>query len=248
MTESVYAANVIPSALESLSSALARHEVTAVVFDLDGTLADSATDLMEGVRRSFRYYSLGEIPSTYLPAALNGTMDGVMADACKAQGWPVPEDLSALKARFVDEYAEMAYPTTRLYPGAEAVLRLLRDAGIRTAVCTNSHARNATELLNKLGILSYVEFVSGADTFGIQKPSPVPLLNTLAELGVPEDQALYVGDSVVDALCAKEANVRFAWHEAGYGGDEPSTHPHFFKFHDWHRIGAEVSRHPSFSR
>lgn len=244
MTETLYAADVIPSALESLGTALARHEVSAVVFDLDGTLADSAADLIEGVRRSFRHYNLGEIPSTYLPTALNGTMDGVMADACKAQGWPVPEDLSVLKARFVEEYAEMAYPTTRLYPGADVVLRLLRDAGIRTAVCTNSHARNATELLNKLGILSYVEFVCGADTFGIQKPSPVPLLNTLAELGVPGNQALYVGDSVVDALCAKEANVRFAWHEAGYGGDEPSTYPHLLKFQDWHLIGAELSLHP----
>lgn len=247
MTDSEYVEEVAPSDIESLSAALARHDVSAVVFDLDGTLADSVADLMEGVRRSFRHYNLGDIPSSYLPAALSGTMDGVMADACMAQGWPIPEDLSLLKARFIEEYAEMAYPTTRLYPGAGTVLRVLRDAGVGTAVCTNSHSKNATELLEKLGILPYVQFVCGADTFGVQKPSPVPLLNTLAELGVSGTQALYVGDSVVDALCAKEANVRFAWHEAGYGGDEPSGHPHLLKFQHWHQISAGLSLHPAFN-
>ena len=103
MTDSEYVAEVAPSDIESLSAALARHDVSAVVFDLDGTLADSVADLMEGVRRSFRHYNLGEIPSNYLPTALSGTMvDGcvLITLPVDAPRWPGLAALPVVPARF----------------------------------------------------------------------------------------------------------------------------------------------------
>jgi 2-phosphoglycolate phosphatase len=212
--------------------------VAAVVFDLDGTLIDSATDLIEAVRKSFRHHGLGELPTSYRPSTLSGTMDGVMADACQAQGWSAPEDFTPIKAQFVREYAAMGYPNAQLYPGVKDVLERLQHGGVRMGVCTNSESKNATELLEKLGIARYVQFVCGADTFGVQKPSPLPLLQTLSALEVAVNRSLYVGDSTVDAICAHRAGVRFVWHELGYGGEDPDGHPYLFKFQKWSQVDS----------
>lgn len=227
--------------IPALSSLLVRHGIEAVVFDLDGTLVHSAVDLIEAVRRSFVHHQLGELPADYLPAILNGTMEGVMADACSSQGWPVPGDFAPIKQDFARIYTEMDYPNVHLFPEVRRTLVALSQTGVKLAVCTNSNSGNANQLLKKLGVLDLLHFVCGADTFGAHKPSPVPLERTLAQLGTTAQHALYVGDTDVDALCACNADIRFAWFQGGYGGTAPEAYPYRFKFALWSELGKLLS-------
>lgn len=218
-----------------LGALFLRDDVQSVVFDLDGTLIDSAADILGGVRDTFRASGYGEVPPDYFPGNLHGTSDGIMRSIMQDMGWHVPEDFSDLKSLYFEIYARRGHASTRIYPGVDTVLQACRHR-LPMAICTNKIHRNALAVTDTLGIRSYFSVISGADSWPEAKPSPVPLLETIRQMGADPETCLYFGDTSVDAECAAAAGVRFVLHESGYGDAALEKHPRFHAFRQWHEL------------
>ncbi|HYF53487.1 MAG TPA: HAD-IA family hydrolase [Salinarimonas sp.] len=178
-----------------------------VVFDLDGTLADTAPDLIATLNAILA--GEGRRPLALAEAgALIGVGARALIERGLADGGPVdPERLDALYAAFLDLYAERLCVATRLYPGARAALARLAASGYRLAVCTNKFEAHARGVLKGLGILDHFDALSGRDTFGVCKPDPRHILMTVAAAGGDPGAAVMVGDSRTDIAAARAAGI-----------------------------------------
>lgn len=207
-------------------------DVKALVFDLDGTLIDSAADIVGGMRLTFKEAGLGELPADYRPDNLHGTSDGIIRYILNDMGWPVPDDLAPLRERYVAHYASLDHNQTHLYAGVIAMLQHF-SARMPLGICTNKRYQAAIAATHKVGIKQYFKVISGADSWAYAKPSAVPLLETLNVMGVAPEHCLYFGDTSADAECAARAGVRFVLHESGYGDAKLYEFPRVLSFKEW---------------
>lgn len=220
----------------NLHPILMENDVRGLVFDLDGTLIDSAADILHGMRLTFHQAGLGLLPDDYSPSDLHGTGEGIMRSIASDMGWTMPADLTPLRARYVENYAAMGHRNTRLYAGAQDVLNACRDASLPMAICTNKLHASALTATRKVSIDTHFNFITGADTWSAAKPSPIPLLETIRMLGLRPDQCLYFGDTSVDADCARQAGVRFVLHQSGYGDQALKSMSQHFAFQNWSEL------------
>lgn len=217
----------------ALHPLLAQDDVRGIVFDLDGTIIDSAADIINGMRLTFQQAGLGTLPDDYFPDNLHGTSAGIMQSILADMGWPQPADFAPLKAQYVQHYASLGHGTTRLYADAQEVLSACRSASLAMGICTNKVHASALAATHKVGIHGLFDFISGSDTWPQAKPSPLPLLETIRMMGLTPEQCLYFGDTSVDAECAHAAGVRFVLHESGYGDQALKGMSRHFAFQQW---------------
>ena len=188
-----------------------------LVFDLDGTLADTAGDLIGAL--NFVLAGEGIAP---VPVAAARTLLGAGGRALIARGFALsgrglaPRKLEALFVDFLAYYNAHIADETRLYPGVEACLARCAAAGWRLAVCTNKMERSSRLLLGKLGVADRFAFVCGQDTFGVGKPDPRPLLGTIRAVGGELKRAAIVGDSLTDVETARAAGAPVVLVDFGY--------------------------------
>ena len=186
-----------------------------VVFDLDGTLIDSAADLAAAINRMLADF--GREPLS-LPEVRRMIGDGVamlVARALAARQCE-PADPAAAARLFMRHYESAATLRTTVFPGAVAALRALRAAGIPLAVCTNKPAGLSAGILDSLGLAQYFARVIGGDSLPYRKPDPRVLLALLEPFAVRPEDSLLVGDSEVDAATAHAAGVPFVLMKHGY--------------------------------
>jgi phosphoglycolate phosphatase len=187
----------------------------AVVFDLDGTLIDSAPDLHSAANRMLDDFRR---PPLTLENVIGFVGDGVhslVARCLAATGGPV-KDFDYAISIFREHYARAPTQLTRPYHGVETMLQRLAEFGFALGVCTNKPYEFAVTILEELGIMRFIGAVVGGDTLPKLKPDPAPLLLCLDRLGVAPVCALYVGDSEIDAETAFHAKVPFALFSGGY--------------------------------
>lgn len=220
----------------SLHPLFMQDDVRGLVFDLDGTIVDSAADIIKGMRLTFQQAGLGILPQDYFPDNLHGTSEGIMRDILADMGWPAPADFVPLKAQYVQNYSSLGHGTTSLYDGAQEVLNACRGASLAMGICTNKVHASALAATHKVGIHGLFDFISGSDSWAQAKPSPIPLLETIRMLGLEPEQCLYFGDTSVDAECAHQAGVRFVLHESGYGDQALKGTPRHFAFRQWDEL------------
>ena len=207
----------------------------AIVFDLDGTLADTVPDLWLALNSALAECGLDPVPRALVLRSLHGGLEESAAAALQSQR-ATATALPALLQSYSRHYRQRAHAASALYAGVPALLAACRQRGHVMAVCTNKGRNDALALLARLGIAGYFANVTGGDTAGHAKPHPAPLLHALLELQVPPAQALLIGDSHVDALCAARAHVNFMLHGAGYGGAEALRHPAAARFLDYREL------------
>jgi phosphoglycolate phosphatase len=197
--------------------------VDALVFDLDGTLADTVEDLSAALAQALRACGLDPVPAALVRDTLHGGLSATAAAALDELDAP-PERLPQLLAAYEQAYRERAHRASTAYAGVGPLLDDLARRGARMAICTNKDRAEARQLLLRLGLAHRFEVVVGGDTTGRRKPDPLPLLHALDLLDAEPPQALFFGDSEVDAACARAAGVRFVLHAAGYGvGQVPAS-------------------------
>lgn len=200
-------------------SSMAADRWRALVFDLDGTLVDSAPDLAAAVNRLLvaegrRQLELGEVEWM--------VGDGVhkLVERALAATGPVPAPHQpALVRRFLADYQANALVHTRPFPGVSETLAQLRARGLALAVCTNKPTAAAMAVLHGLGLAAFFDAVVGGDSLPVRKPEPGPLLHILDRLGVAPDAVLMVGDSANDVATARAAGVPVVVVAYGYGRD-----------------------------
>ena len=178
----------------------------AVLFDFDYTLGDATQSIVAGA--TYGLTQMGwDAP----------TLEQVRATV----GYPLEEGYTMLtgdadpehRARFKELFREKAHPiqaeVTRLFPGALELLDALTAAGVKTAVVSTKHTATLTEVLERTGVLARVSFALGSDDVHHAKPDPEGILLGLTRLGVAPEQALYCGDTVMDAEAASRAGCGF---------------------------------------
>jgi phosphoglycolate phosphatase len=188
-----------------------------IVYDLDGTLADTAEDLVATLN-----WLLAREGLAPLKVESAGSLVGAGARALIKRGFAASGEaldgqaLDALFADYLEYYNAHILERTRLYPGVDEALRAFARAGWRQAVCTNKIESSAKLLITKLGIAERFAFVCGQDTFGVGKPDAKPLLETIAASGGASDRAIMVGDSGTDIMTARAARVPVIAVDYGY--------------------------------
>jgi phosphoglycolate phosphatase len=190
------------------ASALAMTLTRIVVFDLDGTLVDTAPDLINALNHVLDREGLPPIP---LASARN--MIGAGARKLIERGLELEgrlaslEDISRMTANFIDYYADHIADASRPFEGLEAALDTMEASGYRFAVCTNKLEWLSKRLLDQLGLSARFAAICGADTFGVSKPDPAILRETVARAGGHISAAIMVGDAGTDIGVARRAGV-----------------------------------------
>jgi phosphoglycolate phosphatase len=179
-----------------------------VVFDLDGTLVDTAPDLINALNFVLEREGL---PAVQLHAARN--MIGAGARKLIERGLELegrsatPEDIARLTSDLIDHYAAHIADFSRPFEGLESALDDLGGRGYRLAVCTNKLEWLSRLLLDRLGLSARFAAICGADTFGVSKPDPAILRQTIARAGGQLSSSVMVGDAGPDVGVARRAGV-----------------------------------------
>lgn len=190
-----------------------------VLFDLDGTLLDTAPGLVETMnvllaregRPGMSLEALRPLVSHGAKAIISHAMaqTGPAADAAK---------VDALFEAFISHYRATMTEASTPYPGLRNCLDVLTARGLRLGICTNRIEASARELMKALGLDQYFIAVTGQDTYDAAKPDPTPVLETLKQMGGTSGQAMFVGDSEIDVAAARAAGLPVIVTSFGYGG------------------------------
>jgi phosphoglycolate phosphatase len=188
-----------------------------VVFDLDGTLVDTAPDLVATLNTILAREGLPPVDYEAARNMIGGGARVMLERGLAAAGRTPPvAAIEVLTRDFIDHYAAHIADASRPFPGAEAALDTLAERGFRLAVCTNKLEWLSVRLLDALGLSKRFAAICGADTFGVSKPDPAILLRTVASAGAAGNAAVMVGDSLADIATARAAKVPVIAVDFGY--------------------------------
>src|SRR5882724_2803509 len=177
-----------------------------VVFDLDGTLVDTAPDLIDTLNMVFAREGLPPVPYAEARTMIGGGARRMIEKGLAAEGRSFGRtDIDRLFGGFIDHYAAHIADRSRPFPGLETALDSLQAGGARFAVCTNKLEWLSVKLLGALGLAPRFAAICGQDTFGVMKPNPEILRGTLRRAGGNPDRAVMVGDSRNDVDTARAA-------------------------------------------
>lgn len=214
--------------------------VKAIIFDLDGTLIDSAPDIHAAVNRTLAETGDGELPLDTIRGFIGNGVPVLIERVIAARGLD-PARQAAMVETFMRHYEADPATLTTLFPGVKDAVEQFRDEGWAMGVCTNKPEAVSRAILDRLGIGPYFGTVVGGDTLDVKKPDPAVALAVKERLGATV--AVYVGDSEIDAECAWKAGMRFALFTEGYHrADDVDDIPQDARFSDFDVAVAIVAR------
>lgn len=209
--------------------------IRAVLFDLDGTLLDTAPDMVAALnvlRSEERLESLPfEDVQPFVSAGAAALVRLGFPDATEAR-------FATLRERFLQLYGQNVAVHTRLYDGLESALTALEAKGIPWGIVTNKPHRFTEPLLDRLALLNRAKVVVSADTLPQRKPHPAPLLYAARAMSVDPAECLYIGDAERDVLAARAANMRAL--VVLYGYIPATDRPRDWPAHEWHATPADL--------
>ncbi len=188
-----------------------------IVFDLDGTLAETAPDLIGALNFVLTSEGIEPLPLVSARYLLGAGGRALISRGFAQAGRPLDAaTLETLFARFLGYYDSHIADHSALFPGVVDSLDRFAAAGWRLAVCTNKMEASSHLLLGKLGIAERFAFICGQDTFGVAKPDPKPLLETIRKVGGRPGATVMVGDSRTDIETARAAGTPVVAVDFGY--------------------------------
>lgn len=202
----------------------------AVLFDLDGTLLDTAGDIQMALNRTLAEHRWEPVSEGDVRRMIGRGAPILIERAIAAQGRTLDQATqAAMVERFFHHYGALQENEeygARPYPGVVEALKRLHGAGLRTAIVTNKQERFASGLLQRLQLREWIDLVVGGDTCERRKPDPQPLLFACDRLGAAASRALMVGDSINDVKAARAARIAVICVPYGYNeGNDPRELP-----------------------
>lgn len=201
--------------------------VRLVTFDLDGTLADTASEIAEAVNLTLDSLGIARRPTQEITHLVGrGTRELMLRlfDRLQAEGRGSMPEIETLLAAFEHHYGETAGRHAQLYEGCEATLQQLLDHGIKLVCMTNKEHRHAIRVLEATGIAGYFQLIVGGDTLPVKKPDAAVFAHVFDEVDARAEHTVHVGDSAIDVQAARNAGVR-AWAVPwGYNAGVPVAH------------------------
>ncbi len=188
-----------------------------IVFDLDGTLVDTAPDLISALNFVLEREGMAPVPLTSARKMIGAGVRKLLERGLELEGRITSaEDVSRLAADFIDYYAAHIADASRPFEGLERTLDELAARGHRLAVCTNKLEWLSKRLLGQLGLSARFAAICGADTFGVSKPDPAIFRQTVARAGGEMSASIMVGDAGTDIGVARRAGVPVIGVSFGY--------------------------------
>ncbi|HYF85230.1 phosphoglycolate phosphatase [Azospirillum sp.] len=194
-----------------------------VVFDLDGTLIDSAPHLGHALNRLLGEWGRPPVGDAMLRSLIGDGPRLLVERGFAAAGRPLPaEEVESALVRFLDLYAALPADPASVYPGVPRTLAGLAARGHPIGLCTNKPKAIARYLLGELGLLPFFGAIVGGDSLPQRKPAPEPLLAVLDALNGPSAGAVMVGDGANDLAAARAAGVACILVSYGYARGNPA--------------------------
>jgi phosphoglycolate phosphatase len=191
----------------------------AVLFDLDGTLIDSAPDIAAAVNELLARSGRGPLTVAAVTSMIGNGVEKLVERALAATGAPLdPPALEREQAAMLDIYARHLTGLTTLLPGVREALGQLHGNGIRLGLATNKQQRFIETVFDHFGLSSLFDAVVGGGPGIVKKPAPDILLTAMRQLGATPSDTVMVGDSTSDVQAAKAAGVRSVIVRGGYTG------------------------------
>ena len=193
----------------------------AVLFDLDGTLLDTADDFLAIIRSMREQRGLPELPSALIRPSISDGSAGMLCAAFSIT--PEHVDFAALQSDFLQRYEQDVAAHTRLFPGMDDVLDWLDKHTIPWAVVTNKMSRFSIPLLKEVGLSARCASLVCPDQVSRAKPDPEPLFKACTDMGVEPTRCVYIGDHLRDIQAGRAAGMRTVAALYGYlpAGDDP---------------------------
>lgn len=188
---------------------------TLAIFDLDGTLIDSAGGIRRALNLLLQDLGLEPLPLDQVRTMIGDGGVHLLQRAFAARNH-TSSDIGDDLRRFMAHYSDEPVAHTHLYPGVAETLRLLQARGVTLALCTNKPLRISEAILEKLDLARYFSALLGGDSRPYRKPDPRMLEELLQQFAATPEQAVLVGDSEVDAATAQAASVPFVLVTFGY--------------------------------
>ncbi|MGE0339709.1 MAG: HAD family hydrolase [Xanthobacteraceae bacterium] len=195
-----------------------------VAFDLDGTLVDTAPDLLRALDFTLETEGLNPPDDhearNFIGAGARAMIERALAHSQVQFG---KEKVDRMFRQFLSYYENHIADHSRPFPGVEPALAKLADEGVLLAVCTNKMESYAVKLLRELGLADRFAFIAGSDTFPYKKPDPRHLTEAVAKAGGDLDRAVLIGDSETDVITAKAAEIPVVAVSFGYTDIPPAA-------------------------
>lgn len=198
-----------------------------ILFDLDGTLVETAPEIMDAVNDALVRFDLPLVTQTQVNGWIGlGTHELLVCALAAISGFPAEatrqsELLRQVSLVFNVSYRQRCGTRSHLYPKVRETLQALRAQGVKLAVVTNKEGRYTQVVLDVHQLGPLFDVVISGDTFATKKPTPVGVLHCLAQFGVLPERALFVGDSSIDAATARNAGVPVWLLPYGYNMGQP---------------------------
>ena len=187
--------------------------MNGLIFDLDGTLIDSAPDIQAAVNKMLAEEGISPLDLATVISFIGNGMPKLVERVLHAVQLPLDRH-SALYEKTLLLYNQAPSALSQPYEGVVEMLEILAAQGHRLAICTNKPAEPAQQILQDFNLERFFEVVVGGDSLSVKKPNPAPLQHCVARLGA--SAALYIGDSEVDYETAQQAQIPFIFFTGGY--------------------------------
>ena len=196
-----------------------------ILFDLDGTLVDTAPDLMGAHNHVMKKFGFHEKKLVDIKR-LAGRGAWIMMQRSFKEEITDEKIKKEMVREFIDHYAKNIDKGSKPIKGVVTFLKWAQSKKIPMGVCTNKQERLAVDLLKKIKLQEYFHYIAGCDTFDFNKPDPRHLTNVIEIIGGNLNKAIMVGDSEVDSQSAANANIPFILVEDGYTEKNIDQIPH----------------------
>ncbi len=196
---------------------------TSIIFDLDGTLVDTAPDLTEALNHVLVAEGRQAVDGAQVRHMVgHGAREMIRAGMAATGDEATEDDLDRMMSVFLDHYIVHIADNSRPFDGVVKVLETLQNQSALLGVCTNKRERLSVALLQTLKIDHFFGAIIGADTLPVRKPDPQHLLGTIERIGGNKDRAVMIGDSTTDVKAAKAAGVPVVTVSFGYPDVPPA--------------------------
>lgn len=185
------------------------HDKYSIIYDLDGTLVDTAPDLVHTLNATLKKFEFNPVSHDDVGELIGNGAKAMLERAFKLLGKPQePEFVSFMFDEFLNYYIDnLTRAGSTPYPHVEKVLTAFEGAGALQGVCTNKFQTGAEGVLRELNLARYFPAIVGGDALSVRKPDPMHITETIRRLGGSKEKAIMVGDSKNDAAAAQAAGI-----------------------------------------
>jgi len=217
-------------------------QIFTILFDLDGTIVDTAPDLMEAHNHVMKKFGHQERKLSDIKT-LAGKGSWVMMQRSFKEKVTNEEIKKKMVSEFISFYSKNIDKNSKPIKGIIKFLNWARSKNISCAVCTNKHEKLAVDLLKKINLYNYFEYIAGSDTFDYNKPDPRHLTNVVEIIGGNLKKTIMIGDSEVDSLSATNAKIPFILVNDGYTDKKPNEIKHDILINDFENFDKIIEKY-----